>query len=102
MFNFLHDFPVLRKATHVVLAIDLLAIEHDVKDSAAALDEFAMHLIFAETVLQFGHQTGGLRQVVSLIAVRDLNLHTRLLSNERIVAIDPVGRNAGDRHESTR
>lgn len=67
------DYLVMfREAADVVLAPDLRAVDVNVEDAAAALDQFGFHLEFALDRLR---QTGGCGQVVSFTAVLDGDVH---------------------------
>jgi len=55
-----------------VLGVDELAVDGDVKDAAAALDEFRFNTQFSG---QRGLQPGGARKIVSTDAVRDGDVH---------------------------
>ena len=59
---------------HVILGKDHGAVDHDVEDSVAALDELGFD---AERALDIGRQTGGPWQVLSTTAIGDGNLHLR-------------------------
>ncbi len=65
-------FRMFRESAGFLLAVDQLAIDFDVEDSPAALDEFGVDVEFG---LNRVRQTGGLRRVVSLYAILDGNLH---------------------------
>jgi hypothetical protein len=66
------DLGVLREPPCIVLREDLPAVDDDVEDAAAPLDELGRD---ARLLLDRGRQTGGLRLVVSLHAVGDRDLH---------------------------
>ena len=55
-----------------LLAVDQLAVDFDVEDSPAALDEFDGDVEFGLNRIR---QTGGLRRVVSLYAILNGNVH---------------------------
>ena len=55
-----------------MLRVDQFAVDRDVEDSAATLDQLGLLI---ESFLKFGHQTGGFGKVVSLAAILDSNLH---------------------------
>lgn len=63
---------VIRKTSDVVLAEDELAVDDDIEDAAPARDELRLDL---ERILDLGRQTGGTGQIVSLLAVGDLDSH---------------------------
>jgi hypothetical protein len=63
-----------------VLAENELAIGDDIEDSAVAGDQLGFH---AQLSLDFSRQTGGFGFVISLGAIRDVNLHARLLAGDR-------------------
>ncbi len=63
---------MVRKFPGLVLAVDQLAADSDVEDSAGALDQFGVD---SELLLDRFRQTGGFRVVVSLHAVLDGHLH---------------------------
>jgi hypothetical protein len=67
----LQNFLVLGKAAELLLGEDQLAVEHDLELPAGALDEGGVNAL---RLLDLGRQTGGPWQVVSLHAVRDLQL----------------------------
>ena len=60
-----------------MLAVDQLAIGDDIEDASSAGDERRLD---AESLLDRGRQTGGLRFVVSLHAVGDADFHESLRS----------------------
>jgi hypothetical protein len=76
----LDDLVVLGEATFIVSREDDRAIDLDVEDAAAALDENGLD---AGPSLQLGRQTGGPWKVVSDAAVRDRDLHAILQSSRR-------------------
>jgi hypothetical protein len=63
---------VPRKLTRLILRIDELAIDGDIEDAAIAFDQ--LRGLPRMSANRF-RQTGGLRLVVSLHAVRDRNRH---------------------------
>lgn len=63
---------VVGKTPDVVFAEDELAVHGDVENPAAARDELRHNL---KRILDLSRQTGGAGQVVSLLAVRDPDLH---------------------------
>jgi hypothetical protein len=74
--DLLEDLSGFGEATDLLLAPDLRAIDVHVKDAAAALDEFAVHAVFA---LDRVRQTGGPGVIVSFAAVLDPDVHASLL-----------------------
>ncbi len=70
----LDNFALVGKAEDVLFRKDLLAIGFDIEYSTGAGDQFYVDVA---KHLQFFRQTGGLRAVVSLIAVGDFNLHVQ-------------------------
>lgn len=72
LFDEFQDFAVVRKTARGELRKDHFAVDFHVEYSAAAADEFHVR---AERVFQLCLQTGGSGQVVSGLAVRDLDLH---------------------------
>lgn len=79
------DFRVLGEPVDGLLREDHLAVDDDVEDPAAAFDQLRVD---SGLGLDFFRQTGGRRQVVSLHAIRDRNLH-RNLRSEWNSATDP-------------
>ncbi len=73
------DLVVLREATRLVLGEYLLVIDDDVEDPIATGGQFGLD---ASLTLDSGRQTGGLGQVVSLLAVGDRNLHNGILPQD--------------------
>lgn len=69
------DFAVGGESPDLLLAEDQFAVERHVEDTSTAGGEFACDFVLAVFLRQFGHQTGGLGQVVSLLAVGNVNLH---------------------------
>jgi hypothetical protein len=67
---------LIGKALATLTGKDNIAIDADLKDPFLALDEFAVD---TEFLLDRGRQTGGLREVVSLNAVLNRNVHGCLL-----------------------
>ena len=59
-------FPVVRKATLLVLGEDHCIIGLDVKDTAAALNQIGIE---PQRIFDLGRQTGGLGFIVSLHAI---------------------------------
>ncbi len=75
--HFLHSQPienlfVCRKATGIVLAVYFAAVDDDVENAAASLDQLGIDI---RLLFDGGRQTGGLRLVVSLIAIGNRNTH---------------------------
>ncbi len=66
-------FLVLWKPAGFLLAVDQLAVDFDIEDAAAALDQLALD---AEFALDRIRQTGGLGLVISLHAVFNRNVHS--------------------------
>ena len=69
-----HDVHVVREALAAGPAVDHFPIDADLVDPLLALDKFSVD---AELLLDGGRQTGGLREVVSLHAIGDSDLHGR-------------------------
>ena len=67
------DLFVFRKAIRLLIRVGDLAVDEDLEDAARALAQRG-----GDAVLVFdgGLQTGGLRQVVSLAAIQNLDVHT--------------------------
>lgn len=70
--DLVEHFTVFGEAPDLVLVPHLLAIDVDVKHAAAALDERSLG---AELLRNRLRQTGGTREVVSLRAVFDSDVH---------------------------
>ncbi len=70
------DFTRIGKAAGFLFRVDQLAVDLDVEDSAAALDQSGL---FSESFLKFGHQTGGFGIVISLAAVFYSDRHKHFL-----------------------
>ena len=68
------DVHVVREALAAAPAVDHPPVHGDLVDPPLALDEFSVN---AELFLDGGRQTGGLREVVSLDAIGDSDLHRR-------------------------
>lgn len=75
------DLLVGGEAIRDVLIVDQLAIDGDFEDTTVARFERGGDPVL---VLDRGLQTGGLRKVISLSAVRDLDVHPVLLSRVRL------------------
>ena len=72
-----HDplhLPRIRKPAHPELRKHEIAVDPDVEDPATALDQARLEVEFS---LQLGRQPGSPRQVVSLDAVFDSDIHLR-------------------------
>lgn len=67
---------VLRESPDFVFAEDHLPVRLDVEDTTSARDQLGIDVI---RILDCGRQTGGLREVVSLLAIRNADLHEALL-----------------------
>lgn len=88
------NFFVCWKAGRGVLAEDQLAIDFDVKDASATLDQRGVDSRFRFDSVR---QTGGLRGVVSLHAIGDANVHDRspFLKAELLKWNQPYGASRG-------
>jgi hypothetical protein len=75
------DLGVLGKAIGLLVVVDALIIDVDEEDAAHAFLEVGGDPVL---FLDGGLQTGGLGEVVSLAAVRDLDLHPILLWDHRV------------------
>ena len=73
------NFSIARKCPGFLLAIDLLTFDDDFKRAALTDGQFRVDVFRAVSIDEFGHQTGGLRSIVSLPAVGDLHFHRLLL-----------------------
>ena len=73
---------MFRKSAGFLLAVDQLAVDFDVEDAPAALDELGVD---AEFGLNGVRQTGGLGSVVSFHAVLDGNVHVYPLVRRSLV-----------------
>src|SRR5437870_5396388 len=77
--DLLEDLRVRREAIRGLVGVDDLAVDRDLEDAAGAfLQPGREAVLLLDDLLQ----TGGLRQVVSLAAVQDLDVHRVLLSLE--------------------
>jgi len=76
------DFRMFGESAGFLLAVDQLAVDFDVEDSPAALDEFDGDVEFG---LDRVRQTGGLRRVVSLYAILNGNVHVGPLFRRSLV-----------------
>ena len=74
--DLLEDLLVGREAVVVLVGVDGLAVDEHLEDAAHA---FLQPGGDAVLVLDGGLQTGGLGEVVSLPAIADLDVHSRLL-----------------------
>lgn len=63
---------MLGETSGLTLRVNQLAVNDDIKHTAAPFDQLSNH---PRLCLDRVRQTGGLRGVVSLYAVRDRNLH---------------------------
>jgi len=72
-----HDLARFGKSPRLVLRVDEITIDHDVKDAAASRYE---RRLLAECSPQFIRQTGGTGFIVSLYTVTDFDLHGVLLN----------------------
>ena len=70
------DLGVLGKTVRLLIVVDALIVDVDEEDAAHAFLEVRDDPV---PFLDGGLQTGGLGEVVSLAAVRDLDLHPILL-----------------------
>ena len=70
--DFLEDLLVLGEAIRLLVRIDDLLADEHFEDAPRALAQRGGDAVL---VLDGGLQTGGLRQVVSLAAIEDLDLH---------------------------
>ena len=77
------DFRVFGESAGFLLAVDQLAVDFDVEDSPAALDEFDGDVEFG---LDRVRQTGGLGRVVSLYAIFNGNVHVGPLIRRSLFA----------------
>lgn len=66
------DLVRLRKSTRLVLGEDHFTVDGDVEDSSASADQFGFD---AEHALDRSCQTGSSRQVISLTAIGNRDLH---------------------------
>ena len=67
---------MLREAAGLVLRVDLATVDLHVEDAAVALDELHFNAgTGAQTFLDGGRQTGGLREIISAHAVLDGDVH---------------------------
>ena len=74
---------MFRKSAGFYLAVDQLAVDFDVEDPSAPLDEFGAD---AELGLDGVRQTGGWGSVVSFYAVFDGNVHVDPLVRRSLFA----------------
>ena len=73
---------MFRESACFFLAVDQLAVDFDVEDSPAALDEFGVDV---ELGLNRVRQTGGLGRIVSLYAILNGNVHVGPLFRRSLV-----------------
>ncbi len=73
---------MFRESACFFLAVDQLAVDFDVEDAPAALDEFGGDVEFGLNRIR---QTGGLRCVVSLYAIFNGNMHVGPLIRRSIL-----------------
>src|SRR5919198_2998302 len=73
-FDLLEDLRVRREAVRRLVGVHDLAVDRDLEDAAGAFLEPGGEAVLSLDGLL---QTGGLRQVVSLAAVLDLDVHPR-------------------------
>ena len=69
------NFAGVGESSHLELREDHLTVDLDVVDAAASLEKLDLG---AKFLLQLGRQPGGPRQVVSLVAVFDGDIHGTL------------------------
>ena len=85
----------MREAARLLLAEDELTPDLDLEHASAALYELDRGL-FAKRCLQFGDQTGRLREVVSAHAVGDADVHgSSLVGGNTIVPHPTKGSSLG-------
>ena len=70
-----------------MLGIDQRAVNGDVEDAPASLDQFGPH---AEPLLDCGRQTGGLGEVASTGAVLNRDAHAVAIAGEEVKALSLV------------
>ena len=76
------NLVVCWKAVRLMFRVNQRSVHHDVKDSAAAFDQFCFDTCCFSNCVR---QTGGLRGVVSLHAVGNADFHTELLCCQKWV-----------------
>ena len=74
--DLLEDLLVRRESVCRLVGVDDIIVDRYLEDPAVAFLEDCRDFVF---VLDGGLQTGGLRKVVSLPAISDLDVHPRLL-----------------------
>jgi hypothetical protein len=70
--DLVEDLLVVREPAFLLLREDLLPIQHHDESAAVAFDERGLD---ATLLADLGRQTGGTREISSLNAVGDLDLH---------------------------
>lgn len=70
--DFVDQLVVVGKLAGLFLAVDQLTIDLDLENTAASLDQLAIHVKF---ILESVRQTDGFGGIVSLYAVFDRNVH---------------------------
>ena len=85
------DLTRFGKASDRLLGEDQPAVGDDVEDAAAARDESGIE---APGLLELGRQTGGTGQIVSLLAVGDLERHgcTSVVANDNMTLVPGTAR----------
>ena len=73
------DLLVFRKAIRLLIRVGNLAVDEDLEDATRALAQRGGDAVL---VLDGGLQTGGLRQVVSLAAIQNLDVHAAPFPDE--------------------
>ena len=71
--DLVEDLVVVREAVRRLVGIHFLPVDEHFKDPAFTLFQVGG---YPELVFYRGLQTGGLREIVSLSAIRDLDLHS--------------------------
>jgi hypothetical protein len=83
--DLLEDLFVRGEAVRRAVGVNRLAVDGDLEDPGEAFLEFGGDPVLA---LDGGLQTGGLREVVSLPAVRDEDVHApSLLPDQRLLIV---------------
>ena len=77
--DLLEDLLVRRESVGRLVGVDDIIVDRYLEDPAVAFLEDCRDFVF---VLDGGLQTGGLRKVVSLPAISDLDVHPRLLAEK--------------------
>lgn len=75
--NDLGNFTVIRKSAFEVLGKHQLVVDVHVEDAAFSLDQFRRE---TKSFFNFGRQTGGHGEIVSLSAIFDADFHVRNLA----------------------